>query len=271
MRVRDFVADLSDILAKTSKNESTLNLDIERLKLLCWGGADSELPLTKENLKPFYDFLMQRSIHLSKQPNRANPYISEADQVCAKLRELFERYLQPKVHDWASMITEMSKLPANQRIDFLADFNLAKLSKLILNGTDFRSKVNDRENYVGHEDHARTVLMTLGYYYYELTRTRNESYKHSSASWTGYDSVTKRKGIHQILKFLESGKPLAEFENYLNSDRFGEVVTSSMLKEYTLKDAVLQGELGELCKMIVFASKPENREHVQPTSWLSWR
>lgn len=271
MRIRDFVADVNKILLELPKNESFYNLDVEQLKLLCWGATDLNLPVTKQNLAPFYDLLMKRSISLSKQAHPSSHYTAEADQVFSSVRALLERYLQPSVYDWPTMIAEMRKLPINQRVDYLSDFSLAKLSKIILNGSDFRGKVNDAKNYIGEEDHARTVLMTLGYYYYELTRTRFDGYKSNFAGWTGYDKAIKLKGINQILKFLESGRPLTDFESYLDSDRFSEVVANSMLKEYTLKDAVLQGELGDLCKMITFASKAENRELAHSKSWFSLR
>jgi hypothetical protein len=112
---------------------------------------------------------------------------------------------------------------------------------------------------VGDEDRARTVFMSLGYYYYELIRTRAADYNHVTGSWTGYHRTIKLKGIHQMLKFLESGESLQYFEKFLDSDDCKD-----------LRNPMLKGDLGALSNMIIFASKPENREAVQPKNWFGY-
>lgn len=255
MRVRDLVSNLRIRLADLPENTPNK----EELELLCWVASDSELPLIKNNIVPFIDFL--------------NAHHHNADAACAVLADSLVPYIEAPqisstfVWDLPTLLAAMSNYPTNKRVDVLANFNIATLSKLILNGKDFRTTVNNQEHYIGDEDHARTVLMAFGYYYHELTRNRAADYKHLTGSWTGYDAATKLKGINLVLKFLESGDRLANFEKFLDSDDCK-----------GLKKPMLAGELGDISKMITYVSKKENREIAQPkgvvekiTSMFGWR
>lgn len=249
MRIRDFVADLKSRLQTLPKDDPR-RADVAAL---CWVAADSELPASTENLKPFIDVL----IKLDGDHRQAYPELAASLALCLKAPQIREAF----VWDMPSLVTAMANYPASERVDALTNFNVAKLSKIILNGTAFRQVVNNKENYIGDEDHARTVLMALGYYYHELTRTRTDDYKHITGSLTGYNRAIKQEGAHLILKFLESGESLSNFEAYLNSDVCKAV-----------KGATSQGELGDLCKMVIFVSKPENRQPVEarPKNWFGF-
>lgn len=244
MRVRDLVGNLRIRLADLSENSSIK----EELESILWVAAESELPLTKKNVIPFIDFL--------------NAHHDNANEVCAVLAASLAPYItSPQISstfvwDLPTLLTAMADYPTKQRVEALANFDIAKLSKLILNGKDFRAMVNNQENYIGDEDHARTVLMALAYYYHELVRTRANNYKRMTGFLTGYDKAIKQKGASLALKFLESGEPLANFEKFLNSDECKES-----------RGAMLAGELGDLGRMITYLGKPENREVQQPKTF----
>lgn len=175
-------------------------------------------------------------------------------------RVSLKKFLHSDILELNQLTDVMATYPLEQRCEFLRTFTFNQHAVIALNGTRFRDVVNNRENYIGDEDHARNALMVLASYYQKVTEMRTEDFKSKPGSWFRYDKQSKLKSVKLILDFLESGDDLSNFRKLLDSNDCKDV-----------KNAMLDGDLGALSYKIIAVSAPENRHLEQPAkSWYSW-